>query len=309
MGEYSRFTAQEICMKRLLIFIFFVAIISLVTFSYVYALETPTPVTRPDMIQRTPRPVTMPPLERIDFVHIPRRRSRPTPVPTASPQPTISPSVAPTPSPTPSASCPNPDFCNTYGFAGVKWMDPNGADDQGIAYVLNLSVTDGLPKDQVVQKIAESLYTWEVASNNKVRYKMSGETTKQGGVQDFSNTISFADLSRTRPGALAVTTVWYRPDTRAIIEFDMVFNTAESWSINSFPVGCSEYPVNTCTGDLSSFDFQNVAVHEAGHTLMLLDLTQSRDRELTMYGYAQEGELKKRTLGIGDMRGIQAIYP
>jgi len=48
--------------------------------------------------------------------------------------------------------------------------------------------------------------------------------------------------------------------------------------------------------------------HEAGHWLMLGDLYNSTDSELTMYGYGSTRELKKDTLGYGDELGVEYIY-
>lgn len=56
------------------------------------------------------------------------------------------------------------------------------------------------------------------------------------------------------------------------------------------------------------FDVQNVATHEAGHTLFLGDLYQAPAYELTMYGYTEPGEIRKQTLGTGDISGLQKLY-
>jgi hypothetical protein len=53
---------------------------------------------------------------------------------------------------------------------------------------------------------------------------------------------------------------------------------------------------------------QNVATHEAGHALFLDDLYLWKTAELTMYGYVGYAEIKKRTLGVGDVLGIQKLY-
>jgi hypothetical protein len=61
-------------------------------------------------------------------------------------------------------------------------------------------------------------------------------------------------------------------------------------------------------------DVQNIMTHEAGHWLVLGDLYDdmtgfvASDAEQTMYGYAGQNELKKRSLEFGDIAGIQEIY-
>jgi hypothetical protein len=54
-------------------------------------------------------------------------------------------------------------------------------------------------------------------------------------------------------------------------------------------------------------DLQNIATHEFGHN-GLADLKPLKDAELTMYYASSLGETKKRSLGVGDILGIQALY-
>jgi hypothetical protein len=98
-------------------------------------------------------------------------------------------------------------------------------------------------------------------------------------------------------GALARTTVWYNTATKVISRADIVFDTGDKWFISS---------KSSCAGISGSpFDIRNVAVHEVGHAI---GLGYASDTKLTMYGSAAQGETLKRSLGIGDQRGIDAIY-
>ena len=81
-----------------------------------------------------------------------------------------------------------------------------------------------------------------------------------------------------------------------------MFSTAYKWGIDADGEG-SRY---TLTG---AFDVQDIATHEAGHTLMLDDLYMSSASALTMYGYGSFGETYAISLGTGDISGINAIYP
>jgi hypothetical protein len=56
-------------------------------------------------------------------------------------------------------------------------------------------------------------------------------------------------------------------------------------------------------------DVQNIATHELGHSLQLVDLYKSCNSDLTMFGYAGYGETEKRTLESSDEDGIRYIYP
>ena len=62
------------------------------------------------------------------------------------------------------------------------------------------------------------------------------------------------------------------------------------------------------SGNLSAMDFESIATHELGHAIGLDDLYTAECAEQTMYGYASEGETKKRTLEAGDIKGASELY-
>jgi hypothetical protein len=96
---------------------------------------------------------------------------------------------------------------------------------------------------------------------------------------------------------LARTTVWYNSATRVIAKAEVVFDTGDKWFISSN---------RSCAGIAGSpFDIQNIATHEVGHAIGLGHVSNTK---LTMYGSAAQGETLKRSLGIGDQKGIDAIY-
>ena len=55
-------------------------------------------------------------------------------------------------------------------------------------------------------------------------------------------------------------------------------------------------------------DVQNISAHELGHDLVLKDLYSGYAAEYTMYGYAGNGEVKKRDLHQDDIDGIRFLY-
>ena len=55
-------------------------------------------------------------------------------------------------------------------------------------------------------------------------------------------------------------------------------------------------------------DLQNIATHEFGHGIGLDDVYNSECSEVTMYGYSDYGEIKKRTLEQPDVTGLQKLY-
>jgi len=218
----------------------------------------------------------------------------------------------------------------SYSYGGILWQDPNGADNSGIPYYVNLNFSTlkspNLTNTAARNAITNSFRTWVDSQDTKVLstkgsllYKDAGLTALTGGRLDGKNVISWKPL---RTGYIAVTYVWYYTATGYIAEFDILLNNSYAWSYSEPNMTGVAYdpngpandgiggtygdPVNT--GVTNTFDVRDIMTHEAGHTLMLNDLYDSTDADLTMYGYASYAELKKDTLGYGDFLGLNAIY-
>jgi hypothetical protein len=56
------------------------------------------------------------------------------------------------------------------------------------------------------------------------------------------------------------------------------------------------------------YDVQNVITHEVGHVVGLCDIYDSWATEITMYGSASTGEIKKRTLETHDTVSANHLY-
>ncbi|MCL4534096.1 MAG: hypothetical protein M1370_02925 [Bacteroidetes bacterium] len=163
-----------------------------------------------------------------------------------------------------------------------------------------------MTSDQFSSAIGTSFATWQSETIGALTYVNEGSTAGSPGVYDSQNVVGWAKLS---PGTLAITYVWYSRATRQILQFDMAFNNYYAWSYTA-PASCSgNYcdPGNTNLPD--TYDVRDIGTHEAGHTLMLDDLYDAGASALTMYGYGDTAELKKDTLGYGDVLGVHAIYP
>ena len=96
---------------------------------------------------------------------------------------------------------------------------------------------------------------------------------------------------------LAQTQIFYNQVTKAIVEVNVVFDSAESWAV---------LPALSCTSQGSVIDVQAVATHELGHAIGLGHSSSSS--ALTMYPFYSLGATKQRTLATGDAKGVQAIY-
>jgi len=158
-------------------------------------------------------------------------------------------------------------------------------------YWINPSNKYGFSTDAVVSAITASAYTWDSQTSKEVfSYQgiVSGKNAPKPGVYDGYNVIGWGNY---RSGVIAVTYIWYIGDT--IVETDTKLNSLYQWSL---------------TGEANKFDVQNIMTHEFGHWCGLDDLYSDADYWLTMYGYANYGETYKRTLGIGDINGLLAVY-
>ncbi len=112
-------------------------------------------------------------------------------------------------------------------------------------------------------------------------------------VYDGHNQLGFGTYSDQY--VIAVTYIWFSTSTW-IEETDIRFNEYYTWN-------CSGQPGNY------EMDIENIAAHELGHTFGLDDLYGGGDSEKTMYGYADYGETKKRSLHQDDINGICDLYP
>jgi len=154
-------------------------------------------------------------------------------------------------------------------------------------YYINPSNKYGFKAEDVVAAITASADAWDVNTEFPV-FQYMGMTSKSAGRYDGYNVISWGTY---RAGVIAVTYIWQVGGR--IVETDTRLNTYYKWSLK---------------GEAGKMDVQNIITHEFGHWCGLADLYSDADYWLTMYGYASYGETYKRTLGLGDILGLQAVY-
>jgi hypothetical protein len=173
---------------------------------------------------------------------------------------------------------------------GYYRMGPNFVRWPGntISFVVN---TSGMPGGSDVA-IQEAMNTWSNAGASLTMVNQGTSTSHAWSESDGQNLIDMGALDS--DSTLAETMWWYQPRTGAMTDADIRFNQNLPWSTN---------------GDANSYDVQNICTHEMGHTLFLDDLYGRGDQEKTMYGYADKGETKKRTLDSDDSNGIKSLYP
>ncbi len=148
--------------------------------------------------------------------------------------------------------------------------------------------------------VAQDLETWDsqvsfnIFGDEDIFSEVDGPDTNS---PDGKNEVMFGDISE--PGVIAVAIVWGifqgPPQNRELVEWDVVFDNVD-------------YLWGDGNQDPNVMDFENIATHEFGHAVGLADIYESNHSEQTMYGYADYGETKKRTLEAGDINGVKTLY-
>lgn len=168
--------------------------------------------------------------------------------------------------------------------------------DAGLTYKINYSSAPSGIQSKIRSAIANAFTTWTEA-DNKQKFYDYGSTDIRGNRFDGENVVAWKGINST---AIAITYIWYWSDTLEVAEVDTMFNKNLSWAVSEPGPDCISSP---------TYDVQNIATHEFGHWVGLDDLYAGEDSELTMYGYGATGELKKDTLGVGDISGVLAVTP
>lgn len=206
-----------------------------------------------------------PDLEKIEFIHYKKDFAKPE-----------------------AAKAPKPPSC--YKFltpTKIKWTV------LPVKYVINPTNSQGLAETFVTSTVSISAETWDATTGKELMNNAyTIDSTAKYGVQNYKNAITFGNYPTA--GVIAVTTVWYNPATKAVVEFDIMFDTDWTWG--------------DATVDTTVMDLQNIATHELGHGVGLGDVYDSVCSYVTMYGYSNYGETQKRTLETPDITGLQTLY-
>ncbi len=176
--------------------------------------------------------------------------------------------------------------CYDFLGKGLKWDEA----DLPINYI----ISSALDSDPIRPAVEE----WDYWTGSEVfgSYDYDDYASWDADAPDGRNELVFGNYPE--HGVIAVTVIWGYfsgpPSGRKIVEFDILFDTDYVWGDVDL--------------DSSVMDIQNIATHEIGHGLGLADLYETACSTETMYGYSQEGEIKKRDLNDGDKTGIQELY-
>jgi hypothetical protein len=187
---------------------------------------------------------------------------------------------------------------------GMKWKGaPKGyyVDASGA-----VGHTDGTLSDQNVRDaIRDAIAQWEDATNGVLgdgvsldvmgdELGTSVDAASIGVAANGRNEICFGPIATA--GIVAITYVYGTSNgptsRRQIDEADQLYNNRERW---------------TGTGGALYLDFANAAQHECGHAFGMGHCGSAYTEE-TMFSGIAPGETKKRSLGAGDIAGIDNLY-
>ncbi|MGN8050368.1 matrixin family metalloprotease [Curtobacterium sp. 22159] len=193
---------------------------------------------------------------------------------------------------TAAASAPSSCSSRAYTKLGFRWTgpvawsyDPDGQKVSGAAAIAAGANTWTGSISACGRTVASSA----VAQYRGTLKQAPGVTATGGcGTSSGSNVSGWGALPS---GTLAVTCVWSR--SGVAVEVDQRYSTSVTWSVAS-----------TCSG--ARFDLRGVATHEWGHAFGLGHTAQNTG--LVMKPASTTCETGQRTLGLGDLMGIDALY-
>ena len=103
------------------------------------------------------------------------------------------------------------------------------------------------------------------------------------------------------PSTLTAYTCWWLVGASELHESDVRFNEdqneAKFFATDSKPTNCN-----------GLYDLEGVATHERGHTFGLGDLNHNNHPNLTMRDIMLICSLEQRSLGKGDIKGLNDLY-
>jgi hypothetical protein len=185
--------------------------------------------------------------------------------------------------------CDDPSFVPT----GVTWR----GDAMPILWRFDRrSTPTDLKADKTLLTVRSAHRVWPQAQSTcadrdhySFAYNYLGHTSKNPKY-DQVNIVDFGELGQ---GSLAVNSTWYS-STNKILEVDLRLNKVD-------------YKWSNVEG-VNLYQVRNVVAHELGHQIGLDDLGTPHEG-LTMFGKIGTGEMKKVTLGRGDLRGADTLSP
>ncbi|TDA26932.1 MAG: hypothetical protein DSN99_05320, partial [Archaeoglobi archaeon] len=141
-----------------------------------------------------------------------------------------------------------------------------------VSYTINPNnpVQSNLSSSEVVSAVLNAAEEWDNYTSKDLMNSYNIDYNAIPGVQDYKNVIGFGNYSD--PDVIAVTTVWYNPATKAILEFDIMLDTDWVWGDATAQCNSNETFTNS---SCEVMDLQNILTHEFGHAIGLGDVYDS----------------------------------
>lgn len=198
--------------------------------------------------------------------------------------------------------CPRADTCDTYQTRPGRWpTDSNGRATIPFAYNDDGRRQARAPEGLLVPALRKAMAEWSYWNSN-IAFQDTGTTTAtfaadgdDGSCDDGTNVVTWERFPRDVIGAAVLC---FDDSGKVIRDADLALNATQHWeSVSGEP------------DSRHSHDIQAILTHELGHWLGLEDLYAGQAARQTMYGSSAYGEVRKRTLALGDALGIQKAYP
>jgi matrixin len=207
----------------------------------------------------------------------------------------------PAPASAGSASLDNPCKESAYTFDGSRWnrayrwyfsarTRPSGLKVRAVESALKRAVANVTHSDNNCRLADRVSASAAYRGRTRARPNVGGDSTC--GKPDGKSEVGFGKLA---PGQLGLTCYWTRNDHS--VEADVKLNKANySWYVKQ-PSSC-----------LKQWSIEAVATHEFGHAFGLNHVSELTDGALTMSPLILACQQQEVTLGLGDVRGLRALY-
>ncbi len=201
-----------------------------------------------------------------------------------------------------SGPCAKASTCPDFQLRPARWP----TDKNGTATINWKFNDDGrravrAPAGLLENAVSAAMSQWSHWDSNVVfRYQglttaAFGATGKDGSCADGTNVVTWDKFDS---DIIAMAGVCTDDAGKVVRDADLALNVTYHWE--------------NITGTPStrhSIDITSIVTHELGHWLGLLDLDSPQDVHQTMSGYAGYGETNKRTPALGDIMGVQKLFP
>jgi hypothetical protein len=176
-----------------------------------------------------------------------------------------------------------------------------------VRYFVNNQDVSGVTAGDFQGAVAQAFATWQNVPTASITYQFGGFTSSIPGDDDGVSTLGFLNepaLDR----VLASTSFLVDNATGALLEADIFFNSAFTWSV-------------AANGEAGKWDVQTIATHEIGHfsglghsaigeTQLMNGTRRVLSTGAVMFPIALgPGDISGRTLDPDDIAGISDIYP